>query len=154
MRMKKWQTGINQRQQLHKRVNFSDHHVQKKFFFFAYLSCLIPGFALDFDPEKSCQKQSSKKVKFYVFNVAGCDYLASLPGIGLGKSKAFWTRVTNPDIRAVLPKIPAYLKMATAVTEVGRQPCELQAQIWIRIRIILPYPDQDQIFLLGSLAEF
>jgi hypothetical protein len=51
--------------------------------------------------------------------VIGCDYLASLPGIGLGKSKAFWTRVTNPDLRAVLPKIPAYLKMTVAVTEVS-----------------------------------
>jgi len=48
----------------------------------------------------------------------GCDYLASLPGIGLCKSRAFWTKVTNPDVRAVLPKIPSYLKMTTVVTEV------------------------------------
>jgi hypothetical protein len=46
--------------------------------------------------------------------------LANLPGIGLAKAKAFWTRVTNPDIRAVLPKIPAYLKLTAAiVTEAG-----------------------------------
>jgi hypothetical protein len=48
--------------------------------------------------------------------------LANLPGIGLAKAKAFWTRVTNPDIRAVLPKIPAYLKLTAAiVTEAGER---------------------------------
>jgi hypothetical protein len=44
-----------------------------------------------------------------------------LPGIGLAKAKAFWSRVTNPDIRSVLPKIPAYLKLTSAlVTEAGK----------------------------------
>jgi len=43
--------------------------------------------------------------------MSGCDYLASLPGIGLGKSKNFWSKISNPDIKAVLPKIPHYLKL-------------------------------------------
>ena len=47
----------------------------------------------------------------YMCITAGCDYLASLPGIGLGKSKNFWQKVTNPDLTNVLRKIPAYLKM-------------------------------------------
>jgi len=47
----------------------------------------------------------------YMCITAGCDYLASLPGIGLGKAKTFWQKVTNPDLRNVLRKIPAYLKM-------------------------------------------
>ena len=47
----------------------------------------------------------------YMCITAGCDYLGSLPGIGLGKAKNFWAKVTNPDLRNVLRKIPAYLKM-------------------------------------------
>jgi len=30
---------------------------------------------------------------------------------GIGKSCKFWGKVTNPDIRTVLPKIPGYLNM-------------------------------------------
>ena len=47
----------------------------------------------------------------YMCITAGCDYLGSLPGIGLGKAKNFWAKVTNPDLRNVLRKIPTYLKM-------------------------------------------
>ena len=36
--------------------------------------------------------------------MAGCDYLQSLHGIGLGKSKKFWSRVTNPNLNQVLPR--------------------------------------------------
>ena len=54
----------------------------------------------------------------YMCILAGCDYLANLPGIGLGKAKKFWLLVTNPDLKNVLRKIPAYLKMPqTIVTE-------------------------------------
>lgn len=54
----------------------------------------------------------------YMCITAGCDYLANLPGIGLGKAKNFWLKVTNPDLRNVLRKIPAYLKMPqVAVTQ-------------------------------------
>jgi len=54
----------------------------------------------------------------YMCITSGCDYLASLPGIGLGKAKNFWQKVTNPDLRNVLRKIPAYLKMPQiAVTQ-------------------------------------
>merc|ERR1711983_372471 len=43
--------------------------------------------------------------------MSGCDYLASLHGIRLGKSTKFWSKVTNLDLKAVLPKIPSYLNM-------------------------------------------
>jgi exonuclease-1 len=43
--------------------------------------------------------------------MAGCDYLASLPGIGLGKSYKFWGKVTQPSLKLALPKIPGYLNM-------------------------------------------
>lgn len=43
--------------------------------------------------------------------LSGCDYLPSLPGIGLGKASKFFKLITNPNIRATLPKLPSYLKM-------------------------------------------
>ena len=51
----------------------------------------------------------------YMCITAGCDYLSSLPGIGLGKAKTFWMKVTNPDLKSVLRKIPAYLKMPSII---------------------------------------
>ncbi|XP_064489644.1 exonuclease 1-like isoform X2 [Ornithodoros turicata] len=43
--------------------------------------------------------------------LSGCDYLSSLPGIGLAKALKFFRLITNPDLRATLPKLPVYLKM-------------------------------------------
>lgn len=47
----------------------------------------------------------------YMCIMSGCDYLSSLHGIGLGKATKFWSKVTNMDLKSVLPKIPAYLNM-------------------------------------------
>ena len=47
----------------------------------------------------------------YMCIMSGCDYLASLHGIGLGKACKFWGKVTNLELRSVLPKIPSYLNM-------------------------------------------
>ena len=47
----------------------------------------------------------------YMCITAGCDYLSNLPGVGLGKAKNCWQKVSNPDLRSVLRKLPAYLKM-------------------------------------------
>ena len=46
----------------------------------------------------------------YMCIMSGCDYLASLHGIGLAKSCKFWGKVTNLDLRSVLPKMPAVRK--------------------------------------------
>lgn len=43
--------------------------------------------------------------------LSGCDYLQSLPGIGLGKAFKFFSKVTNPVIEQVLPRLPSYLNM-------------------------------------------
>ena len=51
----------------------------------------------------------------YMCITSGCDYLSSLPGIGLGKAKNFWQKVSNPDLRTVLRKLPVYLKMPQLV---------------------------------------
>lgn len=45
--------------------------------------------------------------------LSGCDYLSSLSGIGLKKSQLFWSKVSNPNLKVVLPKLPVYLKKPT-----------------------------------------
>lgn len=37
----------------------------------------------------------------YMCIVAGCDYLASLPGIGIGKARKLFQLTANPDITQV-----------------------------------------------------
>jgi len=53
----------------------------------------------------------------YMCIMSGCDYLSSLKGVGLVNSKNFWTKVSNPDVRAVLPKIPCYLKKPSLIVD-------------------------------------
>ncbi|XP_068227346.1 exonuclease 1 isoform X2 [Palaemon carinicauda] len=43
--------------------------------------------------------------------LSGCDYLPSLPGIGLAKANKFFSVTSNPDLYNVLCKLPSYLKM-------------------------------------------
>ncbi|KAK3875923.1 hypothetical protein Pcinc_019241 [Petrolisthes cinctipes] len=43
--------------------------------------------------------------------LSGCDYLPSLPGIGLAKSCKFFNVTSNPDLHNALCKLPSYLKM-------------------------------------------
>ncbi|XP_052863763.1 exonuclease 1 [Anopheles cruzii] len=47
--------------------------------------------------------------------LSGCDYLDSLPGIGLAKACRFVLRTEDPDVRRALAKIPAYLNMRQVV---------------------------------------
>ena len=47
----------------------------------------------------------------YMCILSGCDYLQSLPGIGLGKAFKFFSKVTNPVVEQVLPRLPSYLNM-------------------------------------------
>ncbi|XP_022095679.1 exonuclease 1-like [Acanthaster planci] len=51
----------------------------------------------------------------YMCIASGCDYLASLPGIGLGKAKKLFQHATNPDITHVLKRLPIHLKMKLTV---------------------------------------
>lgn len=54
--------------------------------------------------------------------MSGCDYLDSLPGIGLAKACKFVLLTEETDLRRSLDKIPAYLKMRKLeVTEEYRQ---------------------------------
>lgn len=47
----------------------------------------------------------------YMCILSGCDYLDSLPGIGLAKACKFVLKTEDDDIRRALGKIPAYLNM-------------------------------------------
>ncbi|CAG0901379.1 unnamed protein product [Darwinula stevensoni] len=50
--------------------------------------------------------------------LSGCDYLPSLPGIGLAKACKFFCLTSNPNFSQVLPKLPFYLNMnSLTVTE-------------------------------------
>ncbi|XP_056465295.1 exonuclease 1 [Gadus chalcogrammus] len=53
----------------------------------------------------------------YMCILSGCDYLASLYGIGLGKACKLLKMANNPDILAVIRKMGQYLKMSVAVPE-------------------------------------
>lgn len=47
--------------------------------------------------------------------LSGCDYIQSLPGIGLKKALKFVKLTANPDIYQILSKLPAYLNMRQVV---------------------------------------
>ncbi|XP_041468401.1 exonuclease 1-like isoform X2 [Lytechinus variegatus] len=53
----------------------------------------------------------------YMCIIAGCDYLASLPGIGIGKARKLFQLTVNPDIKQVIKRMATTLKMkSTTVT--------------------------------------
>lgn len=59
-----------------------------------------------------CKEEKYNFDKFrYMCILSGCDYLESLPGIGLAKAKKFVLTTEDTDIRRALAKIPAYLNM-------------------------------------------
>lgn len=47
----------------------------------------------------------------YMCILSGCDYLPSLPGIGLGKAAKIFQRTRQTDMKTVVRKIPALLNM-------------------------------------------
>ncbi|CAL1300391.1 unnamed protein product [Larinioides sclopetarius] len=75
------------------------------------------GGGLLYEKENLPKSFGSKASKFsfekfrYMCILSGCDYLPSLPGIGLAKACKFFTVTNNMDIANVLPKLPCYLKM-------------------------------------------
>lgn len=49
----------------------------------------------------------------YLCILSGCDYLPSLPGIGLAKANKVFQLTRQTDIRVVLRKLPLTLKMSS-----------------------------------------
>ncbi|CAL1533210.1 unnamed protein product, partial [Lymnaea stagnalis] len=49
--------------------------------------------------------------------LSGCDYLSSLPGIGLVKASKVFKTARQPDLSLLLKKLPTYLKMNLVVNE-------------------------------------
>ncbi|XP_053670108.1 exonuclease 1 [Anopheles nili] len=59
-----------------------------------------------------CREEKYNFARFrHMCILSGCDYLDSLPGIGLGKACRFMLKTEDPDIRRALAKIPSYLNM-------------------------------------------
>lgn len=59
-----------------------------------------------------CRQDKFTFNKFlYMCILSGCDYVDSLPGIGLAKACKFILKTEDDDIRRALAKIPAYLNM-------------------------------------------
>lgn len=59
-----------------------------------------------------CNQDKFSFEKFrYMCILSGCDYLDSLPGIGLAKALKFIMKTEDPDIQRALLKIPAYLNL-------------------------------------------
>ncbi|KAL1379639.1 hypothetical protein pipiens_014753 [Culex pipiens pipiens] len=77
----------------------------------------LTGSGLLIEREKLAVAMGCKEEKFtfdkfrYMCILSGCDYLDSLPGIGLAKAKKFVLTTEDTDIRRALGKIPAYLNM-------------------------------------------
>ncbi|XP_071790435.1 uncharacterized protein [Asterias amurensis] len=65
---------------------------------------------------KMGSRYSAEKFR-YMCIAAGCDYLPSLPGIGLGKARKLFQVATNPDLTHVLKRIPLHLKMKLKVPQ-------------------------------------
>ncbi|KAL3872707.1 hypothetical protein ACJMK2_035913 [Sinanodonta woodiana] len=53
----------------------------------------------------------------YLCILSGCDYLPSLPGIGLAKACKVFKVARQSDIKQLLKKVPTYLKMNLTVTQ-------------------------------------
>ncbi|XP_053688445.1 exonuclease 1 [Sabethes cyaneus] len=59
-----------------------------------------------------CKEEKYSFDKFrYMCILSGCDYMDSLPGIGLAKARKFVLLTEETDVRKALAKIPAYLNM-------------------------------------------
>lgn len=77
----------------------------------------LTGCGLMIEAEKlylamGCKQEKYSFDKFrHMCILSGCDYLDSLPGIGLVKARKFVLLTEEHDIRKALTKIPAYLNM-------------------------------------------
>ncbi|XP_011860942.1 PREDICTED: exonuclease 1 isoform X2 [Vollenhovia emeryi] len=66
--------------------------------------------AMDMKPEQFDMEKFR-----YICILSGCDYLPSLPGIGLGKARKFITRNTDRNIHRALTRIASILNMKSLV---------------------------------------
>lgn len=65
-----------------------------------------------------CRQEKFTFDKFRAMCIlSGCDYLKSLPGIGLVKAKKFFMMTEETDLKRALGKIPSYLNLKVVVTE-------------------------------------
>ncbi|GJQ67810.1 hypothetical protein Trydic_g21099 [Trypoxylus dichotomus] len=81
----------------------------------------IQGFGTLVEAEKinDCMKLRPDNYNFdkfrYMCILSGCDYLQSLPGVGIKKALKFISLTADPSIYNVLLKLPSYLKLPNIV---------------------------------------
>ncbi|XP_059611261.1 exonuclease 1 [Phlebotomus argentipes] len=95
--------------------------------------------------------------------LSGCDYLDSLPGIGLAKACKFFLMTEETDLRRALPRVPAYLKLKnlTVAPEYIEQFLQAVATfkfMWVfdpstRRMVRLMEPDASSLSLLENAGE-
>ncbi|XP_050068732.1 exonuclease 1 [Anopheles maculipalpis] len=84
-----------------------------------------------------CREDRYRFEKFrYMCILSGCDYLDSLPGIGLAKACKFVLKTEDPDIRRALAKIPAYLNMRQLVVTEDYKDAFLKADATFRHMVV------------------
>ncbi|XP_058453956.1 exonuclease 1-like [Malaya genurostris] len=77
----------------------------------------LTGYGLLIESDKlylamGCKEEKYSFDKFrYMCILSGCDYIDSLPGIGLAKARKFVLMTEESDMRKALDKIPSYLNM-------------------------------------------
>ncbi|XP_063695605.1 exonuclease 1 [Culicoides brevitarsis] len=97
--------------------------------------------------------------------LSGCDYLPSLPGIGLAKAKKFLLMTEETDMRRALGKIPSYLGMRQIVVTDEYKEGFLRAEATFRYMVVFdpkerkltrlnPLEDDVDLSLLTNSGEF
>uniref|UniRef100_A0A336LMH7 Exonuclease 1 n=1 Tax=Culicoides sonorensis TaxID=179676 RepID=A0A336LMH7_CULSO len=84
--------------------------------------------------------------------LSGCDYLPSLPGIGLAKAKKFMLMTDETDMRRALAKIPNYLGLRQVVVTEEYKEGFLKAEATFQYMIVYD-PRNRKLTRLNELQE-
>ncbi|CAG2066712.1 unnamed protein product, partial [Timema podura] len=68
--------------------------------------------------------------------LSGCDYLPSLPGIGLSKACKFVKKTIEPDIHKALSRLPSYLNMHQLVVSDKYRDAFVRAEATFRYQLV------------------
>ncbi|XP_050100436.1 exonuclease 1 [Anopheles aquasalis] len=101
-----------------------------------------------------CREERYQFVKFRQMCIlSGCDYLESLPGIGLAKACRFILKTEDPDIKRALAKIPAYLNMRQLVVTEEYKAEFLKAEATFKHMVVYDPVERRQKRLTDPLDE-
>ncbi|KAG7207302.1 hypothetical protein KM043_008970 [Ampulex compressa] len=89
----------------------------------------------------------------YMCILSGCDYLPSLPGIGLTKAKKFITRNTDCDIYRALTRLGSYLNMKSVVVSEEYRNAFILAVITFKYQLVFCPLQRKQVRLNPPPAD-